>query len=388
MARKQTQPSYRHHKARALAVVTFGGKNHYLGPWQSPESYEKYARLIAEWKRNNGALINATSAVPEQSPLTINELILAYFRHAQVRYVKNGEPTSEIGCLRQALRFVRQLYGTTWAVDFGPKALKDVRQAMISSGRARKSINKDAHRIKRMVRWAVEEELLPASVHDRLRCVRGIGKGQTAARETEKVAPVAIEHVAAVLVHLPPPVAAMVQLQLLTGTRPQEVMALKPCEIEDRGDGIWYYTPKSHKTEHLGRDKVIVLGPQAQTVLKPWLDRDPNGYCFVPAESVAWKLTRQRKGRAAREDLKPPSHLNPRYTRYSYRLAVQRACLKAGIPVWSPRQLRHTRATQIRAAFGSLEAARAVLGHSDTRVTELYASRDVRLAAEVMRKIG
>jgi site-specific recombinase XerC len=69
-------------------------------------------------------------------------------------------------------------------------------------------------------------------------------------------------------------------------------------------------------------------------------------------------------------------------------VAVLRACRRAKVPAWTPNQLRHTRATQIRQAFGSLEAAKAVLGHADTRVTEIYAERDLALAAEVMRQMG
>ncbi|OWK37378.1 site-specific integrase [Fimbriiglobus ruber] len=164
-------------------------------------------------------------------------------------------------------------------------------------------------------------------------------------------------------------------------------MGIKPSLVQDRGDGIWLYTPSVHKTEHFDRDKVIVLGPQAQEVLRPWLDRDPESYCFVPAESVLWMRERRRKP-GNRKAPKLPTGLNPRYTRHSYRLAVQRACEKAGVPVWSPNQLRHTRATQIRAAFGSIEAARAVLGHTDTRVTEIYAERDLGLAAKIMKEIG
>ena len=76
-----------------------------------------------------------------------------------------------------------------------------------------------------------------------------------------------------------------------------------------------------------------------------------------------------------------------RYTRHSYRTAVQRACRRAGIPVWSPRQLRHTRATLIRQAYG-LEAAKAVLGHADTKITEIYAERDLGLAMRVMAETG
>ena len=35
-----------------------------------------------------------------------------------------------------------------------------------------------------------------------------------------------------------------------------------------------------------------------------------------------------------------------------------------------------------------IEAAKAVLGHTDTRVTEIYAERDLELAAKVMKEIG
>jgi hypothetical protein len=40
-------PSYRLHRARGLAVVTLGGRDHYLGPHGTPESHEAYDRLVA-----------------------------------------------------------------------------------------------------------------------------------------------------------------------------------------------------------------------------------------------------------------------------------------------------------------------------------------------------
>ena len=79
--------------------------------------------------------------------------------------------------------------------------------------------------------------------------------------------------------------------------------------------------------------------------------------------------------------------LGLKHTRHSYREAVKRACGRAGIPAWSPRQRRHTRATLIRQAYG-LEAAKAVLGHADTKITEIYAERDLGLAMRIMREIG
>ena len=57
MARRHIPPTYRFHKARQCAVVTIDGKNHYLGPYGSPESHEKYSRLIAEWHANGRQLL-------------------------------------------------------------------------------------------------------------------------------------------------------------------------------------------------------------------------------------------------------------------------------------------------------------------------------------------
>ena len=42
-------PKYRHYKPKNLAVVRIAGHDHYLGKHGSPESYERYDRLIAEW---------------------------------------------------------------------------------------------------------------------------------------------------------------------------------------------------------------------------------------------------------------------------------------------------------------------------------------------------
>ena len=59
MPRKKSPPSYRLHKARNCAVVTINRRNHYLGPYESAESYETYARLITDtilrWNAAHGA---------------------------------------------------------------------------------------------------------------------------------------------------------------------------------------------------------------------------------------------------------------------------------------------------------------------------------------------
>jgi hypothetical protein len=118
MPRNKGIPSYRLHKARNCAVVTLNGKNFYLGPYGSPESKKKYARMIAEWQSSYHP--SDSGAVVQQRSTTINDLLLAFWQHAKQRYVKDGQPTSEIRSFRTALRPVRRLYGRELVTSFGP----------------------------------------------------------------------------------------------------------------------------------------------------------------------------------------------------------------------------------------------------------------------------
>jgi integrase len=247
-----------------------------------------------------------------------------------------------------------------------------------------------------MFRWAVGEELLPAAVYQALQAVTGLRKGRSAAKEADPIEPVPEEAVRATLPHLPLQVAAMVRIQLLTGARPGEVAAIRPGDLSPSPDGLLIYRPGSHKTEHLDRRRVIVLGPQAQEVISPWLNRPPDAYCFSPVEASAWGV----RGRGERPD--PPvttprlartggsgarRRPGPRYTKDAYRWAIARACRRAGVPQWCPLQLRHSAATKIRSRFG-LEAAQTVLGHAEADTTPIYAERDLDRARTIMAEIG
>ena len=75
------------------------------------------------------------------------------------------------------------------------------------------------------------------------------------------------------------------------------------------------------------------------------------------------------------------------YTVGAYRKAIHKLCDDAGIPRWSPNQLRHSAATEIRRDFG-LDAAQVVLGHASASTTEIYAETDKELAAKVAKERG
>jgi integrase len=418
-------PSYRHHKPTNQAIVLVGCKMFYLGAYGSEKSRDEYNRIITEWLADSVQTGLGQRRSRARSDLTIGELILAYWRHVQSYYQKDGQPTSEVDTVRQALRPVKKLYSHTAARDFGPLALRAIQENMIGLGWARSHINRQINRVKRMFSWAVANELLPISVYQALTTVPGLRKGRTAAREAPPAGPVADEIVDRTVEYLPPTVAAMVRLQCLTGMRPQEVVGMRSIDIDMSDPSCWVYRPGRHKTEHHGRDRHIFLGPKAQEVVSVFLSLEISMHLFSPKRSEA---LRRSENRARRKTPLWPSHEThqlrkrkaepkrpPRdfYSVPSYRRAIARGCdlafphpslakfpckeltpdqqaeLKAWRKAhrWHPHQLRHTVATRIRRQFG-LEAAQVVLGHSELGTTQVYAEKNLDAAREVTKAIG
>jgi integrase len=417
---KRRIPSYRLHKPSGQAVVTISGRDYYLGTPDSPESREKYHRLIAEWMTTERTRAGSddAKALPD---LTVAEVILAFWRHAQAHYLHpDGTPSDELANIKAALRPLRALYEATPAKDFGPLALRAVRDEMVRSGLARSSVNARVNRIRRAFRWAASVELIPVSVVQALATVAGLQRGRTTAREADPVGPVSLDVVEKTLPLLSRPVVGLVRLQLCTGMRPGEACAMRGRDLTTDGE-TWTYEPTSHKTKHRGKRRLIPLGPKAVAVVKGFLTADPDAYLFRPADAVAEHHARRSEARrsrptpseAAKKKVAPGSRHAARYRRHTYRNAVHRACDRAfphptlsAIQAkrlteseraelaawreahrWHPNQLRHTAATEIRARFG-LEAAQAVLGHARADVTQVYAERDLEKAREVMREVG
>ncbi|MHC4406936.1 MAG: tyrosine-type recombinase/integrase [Planctomycetota bacterium] len=248
-------------------------------------------------------------------------------------------------------------------------------------------------RIRHVFKWGVARELVPETVWRALCAVEGLREGE--AVETDAVKPAPEEHIAAVEPHVTPQIWGMVNLQLWTGCRPGEACAIRAIDIKMQGR-VWEYRPHSHKTEHHDKERIVYLGPHAQEVVKPWLKSDLYAYLFSPREARAWYQAQRAKNRKTRRygrrvNSKPKS--NPkrapgdRYMTRAYNHAIQRACERAGVPSWTPNQLRHTAATRIRAAYG-IEAARIILGHSSAVTSEIYAEIDREKAREIMGEIG
>jgi integrase len=404
-----TVPKYRRHRGSNQAVVTLNGRDHYLGPHGTKASRIEYDRLIGEWLAAGRQPLHISG-----SELTIAELCVRYWKFAADYYQAHDAKNRNQPAIKRAMKYLRDRYSRTPAVEFGPLALKAVRQQMVDDGLSRRYVNDLVARIKQIFKWAIGEQLLPPETLQALAAVPGLRAGRTQARESQPIPPVGDATIEATLPYLPDVPADMVRVQRLTGMRPAEVCLMRPCDI-DRGEDPWRYSPHHHKTQHIGRDRVVCIGPQAQAVLLRYLARDAEAYCFRPCDSEAKRLATVHAARSTpiscgnrpgtnrrRKPMQKPGEV---YDVDAYRRAIHRACDRAfpapaevaSDPVklaawqsehrWSPNQLRHAAATEIRKRFG-LEAAQTTLGHARADVTQVYAERDYALAARVAREVG
>lgn len=409
---KNLVPRYCLHKASGQATVSFNGVDHYLGPHGTEVSRNEYDRLIGEYlssKRNAGIVNRGFDT-------SVGDILKAFRDFAADFYLKNGKPTSELFAYKRVIRTVARMYAEIAATEFGPLALKAIRDSWVRDGLSRSTCNKNQRRVVRIFKWGVGEELIGPQCWQSLSAVEGLRKGRTTAAEKKPIPPVALDKVQLTIPHLSPVVADMIRMQLLTGMRPGEVCSLRPCDL-DRTEDVWEYTPQSHKTEHHERGRTVYIGPQAKVILLPYLLRAPDMNCFSAAESREWFRVQRAANRTTpascgnRRGKKSQPNKPAKQARYprtcfdtsSYGQAIAYACQKAwpapesGDAVkskaweaahrWAPNQIRHTRATEIRKQFG-LEAAQVILGHASADVTQIYAERDAEKAREVIRQIG
>ena len=395
---KNKPPKYA--KLKNYAVVYFQGKTHYLGLYGSPESKTAYARFVAESR------VDPIFAPPQEGEkITVADLVAAFLSH-----VKPTLDASTFGHYRTLIAdFLLKLYGNDTAVDdFKPRCLKLVRSEMIESKRfCRDSINKYTRRIVNIFGWGVSEELVQPNTELALKAVKPLPKGYPGTYDNPEREEVADEIVRRTLPFMPLTLAAMVQVQRLTGMRPSEVCKMRVGDIDMKRDPeLWYYVPESHKTEeHIGK-KAIPLSKFEQALIAPYLvGKKSDAAVFSPrtameernAERRASRKTKISPSQAARNAARAKK-TTPRYAefynKHTYRKGIEYAIAKGNktlpeaekIPHWFPYQIRHAAGTAAETmSGGGLDKAQALLGHKTANVTKRYAHGQLAIAEEMAR---
>ncbi len=366
-------PAYRQREGYDQAIVTLTDahtkkrRDYWLGPYGSAESRELYHRVIAEWEADErrlpphpGVQVKPTATMngnghAAAAEATVNGIIRDYWRWAK-SYYSPSEGTS----IKQALRVLRKLFGSTPAIEFGPNRLRLVRDDMVKGDPtgdsprkpwSRKYVNGQIHRVCAIFKWAAAHEMLSASVYQQLKTVPALKRGRSTAHEADPIGPVSLDYVNAIRPRLSRQVNALIDLQLHTGARGGELFTLRAIDITmDDRKGIWTISPTDHKTAHHGHTRTIYLGPKAQAVIRPFLaGRAVDAYLFSPAEAEQERLEARAAARKtplscgnvpgsnkATERKHPPGE---HYTAASYRRAIERACDEANPhpdPVFHP----------------------------------------------------
>jgi hypothetical protein len=99
--------AYTLHKPTGQARVGIDGKDYYLGLFDSNESWARYDDKIADWLAKHD----------DPAGFTIDDLMVLYTAHAREHYRTNGEETSEVNCIAQAVRPLSRLPSRTFSMS-------------------------------------------------------------------------------------------------------------------------------------------------------------------------------------------------------------------------------------------------------------------------------
>ena len=381
---KSIIPIPRHHKASDRSYVWYEGRRVYLGKHGSQESVIAYQQFL-ENVSDKSELVDW-----EKTEHTVRDILVAFLPYAEKRYSRR----QTIFYWKQALGYLRP-YADLPADRFGPKKLKEIREALVSLGNARKTINQKLGYIKLVFKWAVSEEMCQEGTYRALTTLAPVDEKDEGVPAPRDVKPALWEHVEATIPYVPSVVhQAVIQLLWNTGLRAMNALTMKWSEIDKAGE-VWRYTPTSHKLSWKGKTLTVSLGEASQELLLEYQAARPLKDCdflFTPWESDASKLSKQstlnpKTWSEAMDSVAQRSRSTEYRSCKCITAAITRAAKKAGVPHWWAHMMRHAYADRVQAALG-IEAAKAAVGHSSLDMTRHYAGQDEALADKVARELG
>jgi len=389
---------------RAYYYVREGKKNKkvYLGLWKSKKARKEYDRRKRIFDATGVIL---TNPVRNRPGISVRELADRFSEWAVENYVDStGRRTRTEERYFAALSVVCELFGDISADSFDLECLELIQTALIKKGTlCRKTINVRIRAIIHVFLWGARRRLVKFKTYEKLRIIESIAIGKRGTFDHPRVKAVPRSVVEATLPFLTPTVADMVRLQLLTGARPEEIRIMRPVDLERVENGLWRYHPSHDKTSWArgeGERKEIPIGPKGiDIIIRNSLDlpTDSDKYVFRPEESFRDRIANDAQKRQTKitpsqlkrkqERAKNPRKFKPFFDSWAYYKAVSRACKKAGVPHWTPYQLRHLAATETVERHG-WRKAQLLLGHKNPDTTKIYVDENRKLLEELARKEG
>ena len=320
-------------------------------------------------------------------------MVTAYLAH-WVTTRREGERCRVYRVRAKRLQVMVTLLGDIELADLDEPMLKLADDELAEQGLAIKTIKDYIGDTQRAMNWAAGEGLIDAAVAHRVGLYKGakVGRGGRPSRKRE---PVSDDDFHAVLRHVDPLIGAALLLLWHCGARPNELMQLRLCDLEDDGV-VLRFRPPQHKAKSKGKDRVLLFGPEARAVLRHvTAGLDPEAYVFGrrrlrSGQYLRMMLTRKtptscgngpgqkRVAPVGEADDRPihPTVLNN---------AVARACHEAGVEPWEVYCLRHAACTRIARKHGA-HVAQQMLGHASISMTSRYLHTSVDDAAAAIAR--
>ncbi len=374
------------HKSSGQARVVLAGVEHYLGVWGTADSHARYAELVKRWLAD-GKRPQRQAPTVAQAVLTLRALFDQFLAHADAsgRYWKNGAPTTQRAQFLWVADSLTSTLGALPVAKLTEAALIAWRDVLEQNRkRTRSGINRLVAAALQVLRWGRSRGLVPKPVWADVSVIEPLKRGEVGdrpekGRPRRAVTAAEAEQVAAKACRQ---VGAMIRLQALCGMRPGEVCAMRWCDIDKSpipGDttGCWTYIVPNGKTSHHGHVTRYLLPAVAQEILLQF-PALPLAYIFSPTTAMEERRAKLRSGRKTK--LTPSQHHRDSVARRDYatrwglneyRHAVDRACARAGVPRFTPHELRHGFVTWAANTL-SLTAAAAAANHRNLTTTQGY----------------
>jgi len=376
------------------------------------ELYNQYPYKVLKYKDPFDAV---EKIINPSSDSTILELLNNYkkFLIKSIQPTLHGRDHPDIIFFNRIHRFLEPYY--EWSVNsLGPDEIMEVRKALIDykyiQGKTtkkyvRRGINDTINWINKIWEWGVGRTLVKESTLRSFKEIKPLRMGNPKVKDNIKRKRVTKEELWKVIRVVNSIIANMLKLLWYTGMRPYEVCEMRPYDILRDDPDCWLYIPGrditpvgKHKTTGFEQVKVIPLAGESQKILSSQIkNENSKEYIFSPKDAMAEVFKEKGKNRKTPINYgnKPGSNrrkhpmIQPRdhYDSASLRRACQRGCLRAGIEIFSPYDIRRTAATNVRAKFGKQDA-KTLLGHTKISTTEIYLLEEVQEAIKVAKKLA
>ena len=362
-------------RKNGAAYTYYGSRWNYLGKWDSakneptPDAMKRFEDLRALWRADP---LSAPSSL--ESPLLLS--LWADWLESPQAPTKRPEDTD---------RVERLLFGTeeepgphedTRAADFTAGDFLDWQTELCGYGYSAWVVGQCRRILLELFDWAAikgkVDESQPASLARVKPPTQGASAGQV--KPTKVQTPVNEADFRKAIPFLRLASRAACELMWFTAARPSEVLTLVGCDLVRTGKivtakgaefeiprGMWAAARTQHKMMRKGFDRVLFFGKRSWAVLEA-LEMKPERLLFL-----------SQRGQA--------------YHHKSLGSALKRACRRAGVPIFTPYQIRHGAAVATLREFSEPDVG-VWMGHKSRGITGRYAGTDLKTAAKVAGKMG